>query len=101
MSQPTSYTIRAVPVRVPNPLKNLIEWLVAFVSSGSPTLDEGDHPAVVFDNGHGVYRRILETETFDDALREVDRLEEELETIGLDKWCKRHGIPENFLSRRR
>jgi hypothetical protein len=101
VNKPTSYSIQAVPVRVPNPLKNLIEWLVAFVSSSSPNLDAGDRPAVVFRNGHGAFQRVLETETFDEALQGADRLKEELEAIGLDKWCKRYGIPEDSLNRRK
>jgi hypothetical protein len=81
----------------------MIEWIVAAVDMGTyaPDLYEGTSPSVIVDNGHGVYRKLLDTATFDDAVQEAGRLREELRVVGFDEWRESYGIPEDFVTRRR
>jgi hypothetical protein len=106
------FTIRAVPVRLPNPLKNFLAWTTSGIQSGSrgigplhvgdtgPRLDEGESPFVIIENRFGVYRRLIETDTFNEAQRETKRIQQDIQREGFDILRARYGLPEDFLTRR-
>jgi hypothetical protein len=98
---PESFTIRPLAPRPPNPIKNLIEWIIVAISLGDPHLDTGRHPGVIVENTHGVSRVLLETETFEQAIQRADQIRADAESIGFDAWHRKWDLPEDFLTRRR
>jgi hypothetical protein len=101
-SQSHVWSIRAVPARPASTIKDIVTLVDSAITMGTDAGLSNDYwpPAVVLDNGYGIYRKVLESDTYEDALEEADRLRDELRFVGFNEWRQRHDVSTDFLSRR-
>ena len=63
-------------------------------------MDEGSPPGVEFENEFGVVRRIADAESVREADLMAQQMRSELNDVGIDEFCRRHGLDAGFVYRR-
>src|ERR1700681_4575693 len=73
-------------------------YLIDAIMTGTwPTLPYGRSSHVDVVNPEGERVMVIETPSYEEALAERDRLEQELRNIGLEAWCHKYGVREAWV----
>lgn len=75
----------------------VVGWLING-TSGSAEDGISKWPSVVAVNRAGRERRILKLDSNEEARTQAERVQAELEILGLTKWCEKYDVPKKFVS---
>ena len=93
--------IRAVAGHRIRTVRNLVGQLIAtWYSANDAAIDAGIPPGVELENDFGVYRRIADTASLGEAQLLAQQMRSELSEVGIQEFCRRHGLDADFAHRR-
>jgi hypothetical protein len=75
----------------------VVGWLVNG-TSGSAEDGISKWPSVVAVNRAGKERRILKLDSNEEAEAQAERVQADLEILGLTQWCEKYDVPSGFVS---
>jgi hypothetical protein len=75
----------------------VVGWLVNG-TSGSAEDGISKWPSVVAVNRAGKERRILKLDSNEEAQAQAERVQADLEILGLTRWCEKYDVPSGFVS---
>lgn len=72
-------------------------WLINGTSSSA---EDGISrwPSVVAVNHAGMERRLLKLESNEEARAQAERVQADLQILGLTQWCEKYDVPREFVS---
>jgi Protein of unknown function (DUF2510) len=88
-----------IRVQEPESFQKWLEMAPGGHHSWNPQWAEGSRwPVVVAVDRLGQKRQLVECETKKKAAAEVERVRANLETLGLQDWCEKYGVPWSFVT---
>lgn len=55
-------------------------------------------PAIVAVNRFGEERKLLESDSEEQAVTNVDRVQADFDILGLRRWCEKYDVPWDFVT---